>query len=467
MIAPFKAFAIPLLIWLAMLYCVGYGMARKAEWSLYLFAVLAPLPSLWYPTHQFVLGKDSMDLLFLGATVGMWVQGKRSPSTQGRLIVASILYSYVSVWVVSSYFGFSVPLTLANPVLADWKNYAIMLAWFFLAQALISTEAQARVLMNIFVGVLLFMCWRELSGFVAGSSFSWSRRAEGPFWIVGLNSNHFGAFVAQTGLLALGLAGYETQRWRRWMLYTATVLSLYPLQYSYSRGAYVGFMAGLFVLCLLRYRKLLLVAVFVVVMWDTVLPESVVERISMTGGGEDGALEESAALRLVMWELARGLFSSNPILGIGYQGFIYASADQPLHNVHNYYLQTASEQGVIGIVLLAGTLLLGVFTGFKLWRKATTPFLKGMGLGTLGYSVCVVVVNVFGDRYSQLAMGSYFFLLLGASVRMLRLSQPLPVVPAPLPLRRLPALRLRRGPPAGPDVDADVVDVVPTGVHHA
>jgi O-antigen ligase len=202
-------------------------------------------------------------------------------------------------------------------------------------------------------------------------------------------------------------------------------------------------------------------------MWDTVLPESVVERISMTGGGEDGALEESAALRLVMWELARGLFSSNPILGIGYQGFIYASADQPLHNVHNYYLQTASEQGVIGIVLLAGTLLLGVFTGFKLWRKATTPFLKGMGLGTLGYSVCVVVVNVFGDRYSQLAMGSYFFLLLGASVRMLRLSQPLPVVPAPLPLRRLPALRLRRRPPAGPDVDADVVDVVPTGVHHA
>ena len=32
---------------------------------------------------------------------------------------------------------------------------------------------------------------------------------------------------------------------------TATLLSLYPLQYSYSRGAYLGFLAGLFVLCLL------------------------------------------------------------------------------------------------------------------------------------------------------------------------------------------------------------------------
>ncbi|MEY4750854.1 MAG: hypothetical protein RIQ60_3068 [Pseudomonadota bacterium] len=422
MIAPFKAFAIPLVIWLTMLFCVVYGMTRKAEWSLYLFSVLAPLPSLWYPTHQFVLGKDTMDLLFVGAAVGMWVQGKRSPSPQGRLILASIVYSYLSLWVVSSYFAFAAPVTLANPVLADWKNYAIMLSWFFLAQALISSEAHARVLMNIMLGVLLFMCWREISGFAAGSSFSWSRRAEGPFWIVGLNSNHFGAFVAQTGLLCLGLAAYEDKRSRRWLLYTATLLSLYPLQFSYSRGAYLGFLAGLFVLCLLRYRTLLVIAVAVLLFWDTVLPESVVERISMTGGGEDGALEESAALRLVMWDLARDIFATKPVFGIGFQGFYYASIGLPLHNVHNYFLQTAAEQGVIGLALLGAVLMLGCYTGLTLWRRADSSFLKGMGLGTLAYSVCVAVVNVFGDRYSQLALGSYFFLLLGASVRMLRLS---------------------------------------------
>jgi O-antigen ligase len=465
MIAPFKAFAIPLLIWLTMLYCVVYGMTRKAEWSLYLFAVLIPLPSLWYPTHQFVLGKDTMDLLFLGATVGMWTQGKRSPSPQGWLIVATILYSYLSLWVVSSYFDFPAPVTLANPVLADWKNFAIMVSWFFLAQALIASEVQARVLMNIMLGVLLFLCWREISGFAAGSSFSWSRRAEGPFWIVGLNSNHFGAFVAQTGLLCLGLAAYEAKRSRRWLLYTATLLSLYPLQYSYSRGAYLGFLAGLFVLCLLRYRTLLVIAVVVLLFWDTVLPESVVERISMTGGGEDGALEESAALRIVMWELARDIFSTKPIFGIGFQGFYYASIGQPLHNVHNYFLQTAAEQGVVGLVLLGSTLLLGMFTGFKLWLRAGTPFLKGMGLGALGYSVCVAVVNVFGDRYSQMAMGSYFFLLLGASVRMLRLSAQTVATPVQMwqPRRRQTAPV-----PAGTVVDGvEVVDARTIGGQHA
>jgi O-antigen ligase len=195
-----------------------------------------------------------------------------------------------------------------------------------------------------------------------------------------------------------------------------------------------------------------------------VLPESVVDRISMTGGGEDGALEESAALRIVMWELARDIFSSKPVFGIGFQGFYYASIGQPLHNVHNYFLQTAAEQGVVGIILLGCTLLLGVFTGFRLWLRAPTPFLKGMGLGVLGYAVCVAVVNVFGDRYSQLALGSYFFLLLGASVRMLRNSQQaVAPVPAPFPVRRRPPPPV----PSGPPEVLDAVSHTVAGGQHA
>lgn len=430
MIAPLKEFVIPFTIWLVMLLCVMAGIFRRAEWSLYLFAILAPLPNLWYPTHTFFLGKDTMDLLFASAWIGMWVQGKRSPATGGMLLGVGIVYSYISVWVVSSNYGLSPPVNLDNPVLRNWKNFAMMSAWFFLANSLISTEAHARRLTNIFIGVLLFMCWREISGFVAGSGFSSTRRAEGPFWLVGLNSNHYGAFVAQASLLALGLAAYETVKRRRWFFYGASALALYPLMYSYSRGAYAGFAAGLVVLGLLRYRWMLAAVLCLVPVWDLVLPSSVIERVTMTENA-DGQLEESAALRIVMWDLARDLFGNSPVFGIGFQGFVFASADQPLHNVHNYYLQMAAEQGVVGVVLLAATLLLGFWTGFRLWSERRSAFRRGLGLGVMAYTLCVVVVNVFGDRYSQLAMGSYFFLLLGMAVRMRQLAAEPEPEPAP------------------------------------
>lgn len=421
MIAPLKEFVIPFAIWLVMLTCVVLGMVRKAEWSLYLFAILAPLPNLWYPTHAFILGKDTMDLLFASAWIGMWVQGRRTAATGGVLIGVGIFYSYISTWLVSSNYGLSPPVTLDNPVLRNWKNFAMMSAWFFLANALMSTEDRARRLMNIFVGVLLFMCWREISGFVAGSGFSSTRRAAGPFWLVGLNSNHYGAFVAQTALLALGVAAYDTVKRRRLIFYGAAALALYPLLYSYSRGAYAGFTAGLIVLGLLRYRWLLVAVLCFAPVWDLVLPSSVIDRITMTEN-EDGVLEESAALRIVMWDLARNLFGNSPVFGIGFQGFVFASADQPLHNVHNYYLQMAAEQGVVGVLLLVATLLLGFWTGYRLWADKASPFRRGLGLGVMAYTLCVVVVNIFGDRYSQLAMGSYFFLLLGTAVRMRKLS---------------------------------------------
>ncbi|MFV3255149.1 hypothetical protein, partial [Klebsiella pneumoniae] len=75
----------------------------------------------------------------------------------------------------------------------------------------------------VFMGVVLFMVWREFSSFAAGDSFSWSRRANGPFWVCGLNANHFGAFIAHYSVLALGMFAVDKHKLRR-KLYLATFL---------------------------------------------------------------------------------------------------------------------------------------------------------------------------------------------------------------------------------------------------
>jgi O-antigen ligase len=169
-----------------------------------------------------------------------------------------------------------------------------------------------------------------------------------------------------------------------------------------------------------------LVAVLMIV-WQGVLPESVVERITMTEG-EDGELEASAAGRVDVWEHARTLFVQSPVFGIGLNGFMTARAGETLTDPHNYYLKVAAEQGVVGLLLLLGMLLAFLHSAWRLQRDARSPFAAGLGYGGMGCIAAVMVTNAFGDRFSQLALGSTFFLLQGAIERMRRLQAQSPDV---------------------------------------
>lgn len=419
-----KEALLPYCVYISVLLATVIGLSGRPRVPLYLLAVLAPIPTFWYPTHQFPLGKDTMDLLFFSALIGTWVERRVDsvPALHRMLLGVLIIASYVSLWNVSLQYNLPAPISRGNEVLADWKNYVLMLSMYFVAYRALQTQQHVKVMVTITLGVLLFIVWRELSGFVAGSSFSYNRRANGPFWVVGLNANHFGAFVAHYASLALGMLVVDTNKTRRRLYLLTLVLSLYPLFYSYSRGAYLAVMGAMLLVGLLRYRLLIVVVVALVLTWDVVLPDSVVDRIQMTES-EDGGLEESSALRIVVWDLGKKLFAENPFFGVGFNGFFYASAGMPLRNVHNFYLQTAAEQGMVGVVLLALVFIKALSSGWRLYKEGDSDLTRAVGFGFVTCTFAVMITNVFGDRYSQLAVGTTFWLLFGAVDRGLVLSR--------------------------------------------
>lgn len=414
MLTALKEIYLPLMVYLAVMLAFFIGIFKRADWALILLTVLIPLPNIWYPIQSFPLGKDTMDLLFLSAYIGSKL--RKSPDTtaapNGGFILLLISFFYLAVWNVSLRFEFFLPFTTANPVLADFKNIALMMALYFVAYNTIQTREQVRSMLMVFMGVVLFMVWRELSGFVAGDSFSWSRRANGPFWVCGLNANHFGAFIAHYSVLALGMFILDKNKMRRRLYLLTFIGSVYPLFYSYSRGAYVAVLGALVLLGILRYRILIVGVLALALTWQTVLPDSVVDRIQMTESSS-GQLEESAAERLVAWELADKLFSENPVMGIGFEGFVYASQGIRLHNVHNYYLQIACEQGILGLTLLLILLYRIARSSWRLYKQGDDDFFRALGLGALACISAVAITNVFGDRFSQLALGGYLWLLWG------------------------------------------------------
>jgi putative inorganic carbon (hco3(-)) transporter len=402
---------IPWVLYAAVLAVALVGMTRHAQRSLYLLVLLTPLPALWYPLHGLPLGKDTMDILVFACIVGAYVNkdGMEAPDGSG-VIKFFMLVSLASL--INMLVGFGIPLDAAKPFISIWKNYFEMLLLYFISYSILKDEKHQRNLVVLIAFIIFLISLREFRNFTAGSSFSYDKRSSGPFYLLGLGPNHFAAFIAHMGCLVLGLFLLDKDKWRR-RLYAVTLLfALHPLFFAYSRGAYAAVVLVLLIYGVLQKRLILIGLLVLAFTWQVVLPETVVDRITMTSN-EDGQLEDSALQRVILWEKAKQLFRDNPVFGVGINGFEYEMRGHELRNTHNFFMQTAAEQGVIGLFALALLFIRGYWVAWHVFRSKGDDFQRGLGLGFLGCVTAVIITNIFGDRFSQFAIGGYFFILFG------------------------------------------------------
>jgi O-antigen ligase len=310
-------------------------------------------------------------------------------------------------------FSLPAPITTKNALLVQWKSYAMMIFMYYLALNISKDESQHKILIVIMAIVILFISLQSYRSFTAGINFAEGSRTAGPFETVGLNSNHFGAFIVSYCSLLLGLLLFDKNKWRRLLFLAAVVLGLHPLFFSYSRGAYAAAISVLVFFGLIKKRSLLILAFVLFISWQALLPSSVVDRIKMTRS-ESGGLEGSAAVRLDLWNHAVELFEKNPIFGVGFGGFEFTVPKGiEYKDTHNLYLKTLSEQGVIGVSLLLLVFFMALRSGQRLYKTAQTPFQRGLGFGFLGCIVAFIITNMFGDRWSYFVLGDYFWITWG------------------------------------------------------
>lgn len=398
------------------------GVFKRAEWPLYLLAILAPLPTIWYQLHSLPMGKDTMDILIAGTFLGILFNKGGFDRAPGTFLIGFFMFtSLLAVWNSTLRFGLALPFTTANPLLADWKNYVEMIFLYFLAYNAMKTEEQQKTMLLIIATVFLLISVREFRNFSEGAGFSYSRRVEGPFWIMGLGANHIGAFVAHYGALLLGMALIDKHKYRKWLYLAGVGFSLHPLFFSYSRGAYVGAFAVIVLYGILKKRSLLVLLAMLIFAWQVVLPETVVERIAMTEDSS-GQMESSAAQRVVLWQHAWRLFQDNFLFGIGFNSFGFTVAPGELTDTHNFYLKTAAEQGILGVILLGLVLLRALSSGWRLYRQGQSEFHRALGFGFVGCSVALMTTNIFGDRFSYFVLNSNFWILWGMVDRALALA---------------------------------------------
>jgi O-antigen ligase len=407
-----KSLALPILYFGGLLTCL-LSIFKRAEWGLFLMVALIPQPNIFYKLYEFPMGQKFLDLLFFAVLIGIFVNKKAFTINSNSIIIGLyLLMSYISLWNSSMNFSLPAPITTQNELFLQWKSYAMMIFMYYMALNSLRDENQHKILVVIMALVILFISLRSYRSFTAGVSFVESARSAGPFEAVGLNSNHFAAFIVCYCSALLGFLLFDKNKWRRLLYLAAILFGLHPLFFSYSRGAYVAAIGVLIFFGMIKKRSLLILALVLFLGWQTLLPPSVVERIQMTKT-ESGELEGSAAVRLDLWNHAMDLFRKNPTFGIGLGGFKFTVPEGFFTDTHSLYLKTLSEQGIIGVTLLLVIFFMALKSGQRLFKTALTPFQKGLGFGFLGCTAAFIVTNMFGDRWSYFVLGDYFWILWG------------------------------------------------------
>jgi putative inorganic carbon (hco3(-)) transporter len=412
---------LPLILYAAMYIVFALSVLWRPSLGIYLFAFTLPLETGRVQLQQYPLGAQFLDVVLLGVVVGLVLRGESlipRVKLNGALLVFAV-FCYISLWQGSFFINAPLPFWLNDPRVSDFKNYVEMFAFALIVAATLKEKAQIRLLL-IVMALSVLVVNRAFYSIMSGrdlSHFSYQVRDAGPMGYAGVNG--LAAFEAMVLSFLLGFYGSLKKWLPRILVAGLMVTCVYCLLYTFSRGGYVGLLAGMVVTGLFKSRWLIPVAFVMVLAWQSFLPVSVQERINMTT--EDAAmgqqLDSSAEDRLVLWHDGLELFKRNPVSGTGFDTYSSMGRVGGYRDTHNYYIKILAEMGVIGLLLYLAVLWKMAATGVGLFRATSDPFWRGIALGFIAMLGSIIVANLFGDRWTYQQLDGYIWVILGCVIR--------------------------------------------------
>jgi O-antigen ligase len=392
--------------------------------ALVLFTVVTFPNNLPTPIGIATLAKPLGLILTMAWLLALVTRGHRMPFlARDRPILSAAIVSYSlwaaasTVWASDSSAAFSNSLRLVQVVIL-----------LFIVYSAVQTPRDLRVL-----------AWAYLVGAFVTSAYVLANGAVYGGRITGgvVNPNGLAAELVVALILAVFMLTITTRLRTRLLL--LGLLALYAVAFvrTESREGLIGLLIASVVAVILagpirtRYVAILLLALAIgVTYYARLAPESLRARVTQISA-------ENSAGRVDEWKIAFRMAADHPITGVGLANYPvvspgYTAATISLESakynlrgivVHNTYLETLSELGVIGLGLLLG--IFGVVVAMAAKAVASPRFdeirtsviARGFIAGTIGLLVTYVFSS--GEYQKQL------WLLLGILLAIARLQHEL------------------------------------------
>jgi O-antigen ligase len=425
-----KSFA-PLFLYLAAWAAFFLGLGGKGQWPLLVLTLLIPLRNVLDKILYYPLGNQMIDILIAGGLIS-WLFGRRKgealsvPSSLNIVAIYLVLYTFFSLIMGNHNLNGTFGLDLHSQRVKDWKNFCLMPVLFFITLNTIKDRQWIRRILLAMLAAMALMEYYTINQVHMFSSLVSREKITGTFQYLG--PNEVAAFFNQYTVLMLGVLFFLKKGREKLILMLMIYANIFCIVFLYSRGAYIGLMAGMAVIFLFKNKKLLLPLILAAIFWQYVLPEKAIERIKGTTN-EFGQLDESSSRRILIWQKGIDLFKQNPLIGIGYGVFRYLGLD--LGDTHNIYIKILAEQGILGMLIFLSTVLCFLRMGFVLYKKGEDESSRGMGLGFMACVIVMMVNSIFGDRWTYLEISSYMWIFAGLVGRLIILNQELPAASQP------------------------------------
>lgn len=407
---------IPLVAYLGFWVMVLVSLFKRPLYGFYYLLPFLPYRTMRNHFVAYPLGSNMLTILILAVIVGAILAGKTLPKSRLFTIwLVFAVYMYFSMWLGTALGLARAPLWLNDVNFVTWKDY-ILIPLVFVAGSLVIEDRKA--VRNVILITAFALLAIDRACLMESLSHSWSafdenKRDPGPLaW----GANITAAFLAQFAMFFWGFVQFVKRPRYKLLGYGLVALTLLATMYTFSRASYMAVLFGVFILGVLKDRKLLLVFGVFLLVWQSVVPTAVRERVNMTENS-NGQLEASAQERVDLWENAEKSFLHSPIVGNGYATFQLGEHVDNLRDTHNWYVKVIVETGIVGL-LLAVYLFQQMFSlGFQLFKKAEDPLYRGLGLGLITAMSACVISNFFGDRWTYIEITGLLWGLFAAAVR--------------------------------------------------
>jgi O-antigen ligase len=247
--------------------------------------------------------------------------------------------------------------------------------------------------------------------------------------------NYFAFYLVVVLAIAIALFLDSRHLWRRIGLGTLLIAGLVCLFLTYTRSAWIGFALTLLVMGMLRYRRLLIVAVVGLAVAALAAPGAAREAQQRFGdltSQSEANDTNSWQWRIDEWSALLPYGFDKPLTGQGWDSYTrltvrrYGHSDQryptvryPAYGVysalgftaHNDYVKDFVELGVPGLVLWILTL---VGLPITAWRARRVPGLGGIPTTAVAISVGLIVMSASDNLQGYTTVLTYQFVLCGA-----------------------------------------------------
>jgi len=228
----------------------------------------------------------------------------------------------------------------------------------------------------------------------------------------------------------------------KWII-IGLMMGLIGLLLSYSRGAWLALIVGILTSFLIK-RKLLIKSLvligllsalsFLFLFWNknylrftpdfthTIFHTDFSEHLKATVNLKD----VSDAERFYRWVAAKNMIAAKPVTGFGPNNFYnnykpyaenifktWVSKNEDHSSVHNYFLLTALEQGIVGVVIFLILFISLLINAQQLYHQLQNEFYRNIALAAGVVIVMIGIVNLLSDLIETDKIGSLFWLSVG------------------------------------------------------